>query len=69
MARSGCSCRHRDPAALADAIVRVRNEPDAAARRAERARRKAFEVFDVERMAAAYADVLGLETGGAPLPP
>ena len=33
----------RDPVALADAIERVRNEPEAAAARAERARRKAFE--------------------------
>jgi glycosyltransferase involved in cell wall biosynthesis len=55
----------RDPAALADAIERVREEPAAAAARAERARRKAFEAFDVERMAAAYAEVLGLYTGGA----
>ncbi len=51
----------RDPAALADAILRVRNEPAAAAARAEQARRKAFEVFDAERMAAAYAEVLGLQ--------
>jgi hypothetical protein len=36
-----------------------------AARRAERARRKAFAAFDVERMAAAYAHVLGIETHGA----
>jgi glycosyltransferase involved in cell wall biosynthesis len=55
----------RDPGALADAIERIRAEPVAAAACAERARRKAFEAFDVERMAAAYADVLGLETGGA----
>jgi glycosyltransferase involved in cell wall biosynthesis len=54
-----------DPAALADAILQVRAEPEAAARRAERARRQAFEAFDVERMAAAYAHVLGLQTGGA----
>ena len=31
----------------------------------ERARRKAFELFDAERMAAAYADVLGLGAVGA----
>jgi glycosyltransferase involved in cell wall biosynthesis len=49
-----------DPVALADAILRVRNEPGAAATRAEHARRKAFEVFGAERMAAAYAEVLGL---------
>jgi glycosyltransferase involved in cell wall biosynthesis len=54
-----------DPLALADAIARVQAEPEAAARRAERARRKAFEVFDVERMAAAYADVLGLKAASA----
>jgi glycosyltransferase involved in cell wall biosynthesis len=54
-----------DPVVLADTIVWVRAEPEAVARRAERARRKAFEAFDAERMAAAYADVLGLETGGA----
>ena len=36
----------RDPVALADAILRVRDEPAAAAARAERARRKAFEAFD-----------------------
>ena len=55
----------RDPVALADAIERVRDEPEAAAARVERARRKAFEVFDAERMAAAYADVLGLGAVGA----
>jgi glycosyltransferase involved in cell wall biosynthesis len=49
-----------DPVALADAILRVRNEPGAAAARVERAHRKAFEVFGAERMAAAYAEVLGL---------
>ena len=49
-----------DAIALADAIERVRAEPAAAAIRAERARRKAFEVFEAERMAAAYAEVLGL---------
>jgi glycosyltransferase involved in cell wall biosynthesis len=54
----------RDPVALADAIARVRAEPHATARRAEQARRKAL-VFDVERMAAAYADVLGLKTASA----
>jgi glycosyltransferase involved in cell wall biosynthesis len=54
-----------DPVALADAILRVRAEPEMAARRAERARRKAFAAFDVERMAAAYAHVLGIETHGA----
>jgi glycosyltransferase involved in cell wall biosynthesis len=55
----------RDPVALADAIERARAEPEAAAARAERARRKAFEVFDAERMAAAYAEVLGLRAAGA----
>ena len=55
----------RDPVALADAIERVRSEPEAAAARAERARRKAFEVFDAERMAAAYAEVLGLQPRAA----
>jgi glycosyltransferase involved in cell wall biosynthesis len=54
-----------DPVALADAIERLRAEPEAAAARAERARRKAFEVFDAERMAAAYAKVLGLKTDSA----
>jgi glycosyltransferase involved in cell wall biosynthesis len=54
-----------DPVALADAIERLRAEPEAAAARAERARRKAFEVFDAERMAAAYAEVLGLKTASA----
>jgi glycosyltransferase involved in cell wall biosynthesis len=55
----------RDPLALADAIERVRHEPEAAAERAERARRKAFELFDAERMAAAYAGLLGLNASGA----
>jgi glycosyltransferase involved in cell wall biosynthesis len=54
-----------DPVALADAIERLRAEPEAAAARAERARRKALEVFDAERMAAAYAEVLGLKTDSA----
>ena len=54
-----------DPAALADAIEQVRNQPEAAAARAERGRRKVFETFDAERMAAAYAEVLGLSTDGA----
>ena len=54
-----------DPVALADAIERVRDDPETAAARVERARRKAFEVFDAERMAAAYADVLGLGAVGA----
>jgi glycosyltransferase involved in cell wall biosynthesis len=58
-----------DPVALADAIERVRDEPAAAAARAERARRKAFEVFDAERMAAAYAEVLGLKAVGAAAAP
>jgi glycosyltransferase involved in cell wall biosynthesis len=49
-----------DPVALANAIELVRDEPEVAAARAERARRKAFEVFDAEPMAAAYAEVLGL---------
>ena len=53
------------PVALADAIERVRDDPETAAARVERARRKAFEVFDAERMAAAYADVLGLGAVGA----
>ena len=55
----------RDPVALADAIERVRSEPEAAAARAERARRKAFAVFDAERMAAAYAEALGLHAAGS----
>jgi glycosyltransferase involved in cell wall biosynthesis len=55
----------RDPVALADAIERVRREPEAAAVRAEQARRKAFELFYAERMAAAYAELLGLRPGGA----
>jgi glycosyltransferase involved in cell wall biosynthesis len=55
----------RDPLALADAIERIRHEPEAAAERAERARRKAFELFDAERMAAAYAGLLGLNASGA----
>ena len=55
----------RDPVALADAILRVRAEPAAAAARAERARRKAFEAFDAERMAAAYAELLGLQPASA----
>jgi len=55
----------RDPVALADAIERVRREPEAAAARAERARHKAFEAFDAERMADAYAELLGLRPGGA----
>lgn len=54
-----------DPVALADAIERIRAEPEAAAVRAEGARRKAFEAFDAERMAAAYAEVLGLQPAGA----
>jgi glycosyltransferase involved in cell wall biosynthesis len=54
-----------DPAALADAILRVRAEPEAAAARAERARRKALEAFDAERTAAAYAALLGLSAGRA----
>jgi glycosyltransferase involved in cell wall biosynthesis len=54
-----------DPVALADAIERVRDDPQAAAERAARARRKAFEVFDAARMAAAYAEVLGLKADGA----
>jgi glycosyltransferase involved in cell wall biosynthesis len=54
-----------DPAALADAIERVRDQPETTAARAERARRKAFEVFDAERMAGAYAELLGLKAGGA----
>jgi glycosyltransferase involved in cell wall biosynthesis len=49
-----------DPVALADAIERIRGEPEVASARAERARRKAFAAFDAERMAAAYAEVLGL---------
>ena len=55
----------RDPVALAGTILRVRAEPAAAAERAERARLKALEVFDAERMAAAYAEVLGLQAAGA----
>jgi glycosyltransferase involved in cell wall biosynthesis len=55
----------RDPVALADAIERVRSERVAAAARAQRARRKALEVFDAERMAAAYSELLGLQAGGA----
>jgi glycosyltransferase involved in cell wall biosynthesis len=55
----------RDPLALADAIECIRHEPEAAAERAERARRKAFELFDAERMAAAYAGLLGLNASGA----
>jgi glycosyltransferase involved in cell wall biosynthesis len=54
-----------DPLALADAIERVRSQPEAAAARAERARRKACAVFDAERMAAAYAELLGLRAAGA----
>ena len=54
-----------DPVALADAIEQVRNQPEAAAARAQRGRRKAFETFDAERMAAAYAEVLGLSADGA----
>ena len=57
----------RDPAALADAIERVHDAPEAAAERAARARRKAFERFDAGRMAAAYAGLLGL-TGAAATP-
>jgi glycosyltransferase involved in cell wall biosynthesis len=55
-----------NPAALADAIERVRSEPEAAAARARRAQRKAFDVFDAERMADAYAEVLGLKAPAAP---
>jgi glycosyltransferase involved in cell wall biosynthesis len=58
-----------DPVALADAIERVRDAPAAAAARAERARHKAFEVFDAARMAAAYAALLGLEADGAAAAP
>ena len=54
-----------DPVALADAIERVRDEPETAAARVERARRKAYEVFDAERMAAAYAELLCLKADGA----
>jgi glycosyltransferase involved in cell wall biosynthesis len=55
----------RDPLSLADAVLRIRDQPEAAAARAERARRKAFEAFDAGRMAAAYAEVLGLQRLGA----
>ena len=55
----------RDSVALANAIERIRDQPDAAAARAERARRKAFEAFDAERTAAACAEVLGLHAAGA----
>jgi glycosyltransferase involved in cell wall biosynthesis len=55
-----------DPAALAAAIERVRAHPEAAAARARRAQRKALEVFDAERMADAYADVLGLYAAASP---
>jgi glycosyltransferase involved in cell wall biosynthesis len=55
----------RDPVALADAIERLRSEPEAAAARAGRARRTAFERFEAERMAAAYAPVLGLNADRA----
>jgi len=55
-----------DPAALADAIERVRAQPEAAAARARRAQRKAFEVFDAARMAEAYAQVLGLTAAARP---
>ncbi len=51
----------RDPAALAAAIERIRAEPEAAAARARRAQLKAFDVFDAERMADGYAEVLGLK--------
>ena len=54
-----------DPLALADAIECVRSQPAAAAARAERARRKAFALFDAERMAATYAELLGLQADGA----
>ena len=56
----------RDPAALAAAIEQVRAQPDAAAARARRAQRKAFDVFGAERMAAAYAEVLGLNATARP---
>ena len=56
----------RDPGALADAIERVRAEPEAAAARARRAQRKAFDAFDAERMADAYAEVLGLKAAAGP---
>ncbi len=49
-----------DPEALAEAIVRLRDEPDAARARAQRAARKAGEVFSMEAMARAYAHHLGL---------
>ena len=54
-----------DPGALAAAIERVRAEPEAAAARARRAQRKAFDVFDAERMADAYAEVLGLKAAAS----
>ena len=55
-----------DPGALADAIERVRADPAAAAARARSARRKAFDVFDIDRTADAYAEVLGLKAPAAP---
>ena len=56
----------RDPGALADAIERVRADPAAAAARARRAQRNAFDAFDAERMADAYAEVLGLKAAAGP---
>lgn len=49
-----------DPAALAQAILAVRENPAGAAERARRARDKAFAVFSDAAMAEGYAALLGL---------
>jgi len=50
-----------DPKTLAEAILAVLRDPEAARERAARARDKAFREFDITAMARAYARLLGLE--------
>jgi glycosyltransferase involved in cell wall biosynthesis len=56
----GALVRARDPGALADALDLLARDPGAAFARAEKARRKATEVFSIEAMATSYARTLGV---------
>jgi glycosyltransferase involved in cell wall biosynthesis len=56
----GILVRPKDPEALALAIQNVMTDPASAAMRAARARAKVEREFTIERMAAAYADLLGI---------